>query len=130
MTVLRTIEESPDGNRWRFVTAVTETMIKTVDMSGYVFCYRRSDGMLKVSPYSCNVVDGHILQHLAKIEAFCIRNGTYNTVGTVFSRPIWNGGLRPYLKSDNTVNPQWLREDTGASVSIIGIKGITIRKMV
>ena len=57
MTVLRVIEKSPDGNRWRFVTAVTETMIKTVDMSGYVFCYRRSDGLLKVSPYSCNIVD-------------------------------------------------------------------------
>ena len=105
-------------------------MIKTVDMSGYVFCYRREDGALKMSPWSCNVVDGYVLQQLAKIETFCIRNGTYNTAGTVFSRPIWNGGLRPYLKSDNTVNPQWLRKDTGASVLITGIKGITIRKMV
>lgn len=75
-----TIEKSPQGNKWRFVTAVTETMIKTVDMSGYVFCYRRSDGVLKISPYSCNVVDNHILQHLAKIESFCMKNGIYNTV--------------------------------------------------
>lgn len=130
MTVLQVMEKSPGGNRWRFVTAVTETMIKTVDMSGYVFCYRREDGALKMSPWSSNVVDGYVLQQLAKIETFCVRNGTYNTVGNVFSRPVWNGGLRPYLKSDNTVNPQWLRKETGASVLITGIRGITIRKMV
>ena len=127
MTVLRVIEKSPDGNRWRFVTAVTETMIKTVDMSGYVFCYRRSDGLLMVSPYSCNIVDNHILQRLAKIEAFCMKNGICNTV---FGKPIWDGGLRPYLKSDNTINRQWLLKDTGASVLITGIKGITIRKLI
>ena len=125
MTVLRVIEKSPDGNRWRFVTAVTETMIKTVDMSGYVFCYRRSDGALKVSPYSCNIVDNHILMSLDKIEIFCMKNGTCNTV---FGKPVWDGGLRPYLKSDNTINPQWLRKDTGASVLITGIRGIIIRK--
>lgn len=126
MVVLQTIDKSQDGDRWRFVTAVTETMIKTVDMSGYVFCYRRSDGVLKVSPYSCNVVDNHILQHLAKIEAFCMKNGICKTV---FGKPIWDGGLRPYLKSDNTINPQWLRKDTGASVLITGIRGITIKRM-
>lgn len=127
MEALRTIEKSLQGNRWRFVIAVTETMVKTVDMSGYVFCYRRSDGVLKVSPYSCNVVDNYILQHFAKIEAFCMKNGICYTV---FGKPVWDGGLRPYLKSDNTINPQWLRKDTGASVLITGIKGITIRKLV
>ena len=99
MTVLRVIEKSPDGNRWRFVTAVTETMIKTVD--------------------------NHILMSLDKIEIFCMKNGICNTV---FGKPVWDGGLRPYLKSDNTINPQWLRKDTGASVLITGIRGIIIRK--
>lgn len=126
MTALRTIETSLQGNRWRFIIAVTETMIKTVDMGGYVFCYRRSDGALKVSPYSNNIVENHTLMSLDKIEIFCMKNGICNII---FGKPVWDGGLRPYLKSDNTINPQWLRKDTGASVFITGIKGITIRKI-
>lgn len=126
MTVLRCIEKSPKGNRWRFVISVTDAMIKTVDMNGFVFCYRRSDGLLKVSPYSCNIVDNHILIPLDKIETFCMKNGVCNTV---FGKPVWDGGLRPYLKSDNTINPQWRNKDTGASVTVTGIRRIAIKKL-
>jgi len=38
---------------------------------------------------------------LDKIETFCMKGGICNVV---FGRPVWNSGLRPYLKSDNTGN--------------------------
>lgn len=44
---------------------------------------------------------GHILMKLDKIETFCIKNGIRNTV---FGRPVWDSGLRPYLKPYNTGN--------------------------
>ena len=38
---------------------------------------------------------------LDKIETFCMKGGICNVV---FGRPVWDSGLRPYLKSDNTGN--------------------------
>ncbi|MBO8444207.1 MAG: hypothetical protein IAC23_00730 [Bacteroidetes bacterium] len=31
--------------------------------------------MLKVSPYSCNIIEVHVLMSLDKIEVFCMKNG-------------------------------------------------------
>ena len=44
MTVLETLEISPDGNIARYVTGVTQTTIKTVDSNGYPYYYDRYSG--------------------------------------------------------------------------------------
>lgn len=124
MTVLETMEISPNGNNMRYVTAVTHTVIKAVDSNGYPYYYSRDNGKLKYSAQSSQFIEDRILYNLSRIEHYVDRYG-YSTL--VLGRRIWNGGLRPYLNADNTINPQWKRED-GASIGIKAIKGIKIKK--
>ena len=100
MIVLETQEISPDGNNTRYVTAVTQTVIKAVDAQGYPYYYSRDNGKLRCSAQSSRIMEDR----------------------TLF------GGLRPYLNADNTINPQWKRTD-GASVQIKAIKGIRIKRL-
>ena len=125
MTVLETIEISPDENSLRYVIAVTQTVIKTVDSNGYLHYYDRYSGKLKLSAQSSQVIEGRILQGLSMIEDYVSR---YGYPPAVIGRFIWNGGLRPYLNADNTINPQWKRTD-GSSIEIKAIKGLKIKKM-
>lgn len=125
MTVLETIERSQYGNSTRYVIAVTRTTIKTVDSNGYVYYYCRDNGKLKYSAQSSQVAEDRILAGLAMIENYVGRHG-YPPV--LLARFIWNGGLRPYLNTDSTINPQWKREN-GASIGIKAIKGLRIKKM-
>ena len=125
MTVLETIEISPDENSLRYVIAVTQTVIKTVDSNGYPHYYDRFSGKLKFSAQSSRIIEDRILHGLSRIETYVSRYG-YSPV--VIGRFTWNGGLRPYLNADSTINSQWKRPD-GASVGIRTIKGIRIKKM-
>lgn len=125
MIVLETQEISPDGNNTRYVTAVTQTVIKTVDAQGYPYYYSRDNGKLRCSAQSSRIMEDRTLFGLSRIEDFVDRYG-YSPV--VLGRFTWNGGLRPYLNADNTINPQWKRPD-GSSVSIRSIKGLKILKI-
>ena len=125
MIVLETQEISPDGTNTRYVTAVTQTVIKTVDAQGYPYYYSRDNGKLRCSAQSSKTMEDRTLYGLPKIEEHVARFG-YSTV--VLGRFTWNGGLRPYLNADNTINPQWKRTD-GSSVSIRSIKGLKILKI-
>ena len=124
MTVLETQEISPDGNNTRYATAVTQTVLKTVDAQGYPYYYSRDNGKLKYSAQSSRIIEDRIYG-LSRIEDYVDRYG-YSPV--VLGRFTWNGGLRPYLNADNTINPQWKRPD-GASVEIKAIKGVRIKKI-
>ena len=125
MTVLETVEVSPDGSSPRYVVAVTQTVIKTVDSNGYPHYYDRFSGRLKLSVQSSQIIEDRILYSLSRIEDYVSRYG-YSPV--VIGRFTWNGGLRPYLNADNTINPQWKRTD-GSSIEIKAIKGLKIKKM-
>ena len=125
MIVLETQEISPDGNNTRYVTAVTQTVIKTVDAQGYPYYYSRDNGKLRCSAQSSRIMEDRTLFGLSRIEDYVARYG-YSPV--VLGRFTWNGGLRPYLNADNTINPQWKRPD-GSSVSIRSIKGLKILKI-
>ena len=125
MIVLETQEISPDGNNTRYVTAVTQTVIKTVDAQGYPYYYSRDNGKLRCSAQSSRIMEDRTLFGLSRIEDFVDRYG-YSPV--VLGRFTWNGGLRLYLNADNTINPQWKRTD-GSSVSIRSIKGLKILKI-
>ena len=125
MTVLETVEISPDGSSSRYVVAVTQTVIKTVDSNGYPHYYDRFSGRLKLSVQASQIIEDRILHGLSRLEAYVSRYG-YSPV--VIGRFTWNGGLRPYLNADNTINPQWKRVD-GSSVEIKAIKGLKIKKM-
>ena len=125
MTVLETLEISPDGNIARYVTGVTQTTIKTVDSNGYPYYYDRYSGKLKLSAQSSRTMNDRVLHGLTCIEQHVARHG-YSPVA--LGRLTWNGGLRPYLNADNTINPQWKRTD-GSSVEIKAIKGLKIKKM-
>ena len=125
MTVLETLEISPDGNIARYVTGVTQTTVKTVDQNGYPHYYDRYSGKLKTSAQSSKVMNDRVLHGLICIEQHVARHG-YSPVA--LGRLTWNGGLRPYLNADNTINPQWKRAD-GSSVEIRAIKGLKIKKM-
>lgn len=125
ITVLETMEISPSGSSQRYVITVTQAVIKTVDSNGYPHYYDRFSGRLKLSPQSSQIIEDRILHGLSRIEDYVTRYG-YSPV--VIGRFAWNGGLRPYLNADNTINPQWKRPD-GASVGITAIKGIRIKKM-
>ena len=105
--------------------AVTQTVIKAVDAQGYPHYYSRDNGKLKYSAQSSRIIEDRTLYGLSRIEDFVDRYG-YSPV--VLGRFTWNGGLRPYLNSDNTINPQWKRAD-GASVSIRSVKGLRIYKI-
>ena len=125
MVVLETMEISPDGNIARYVTGVTQTTIKTVDSNGYPYYYDRYSGKLKLSVQSSRTMNDRVLHGLTGIEQYVARHG-YSPVA--LGRLTWNGGLRPYLNADNTINPQWKRAD-GSSVEIKAIKGLKIKKM-
>ena len=125
MTVLETMEISPSGSSPRYVIAATQTIIKTVDSNGYLHYYDRYSGKLKLSAQSSQVIEGRILQGLSMIEDYVSR---YGYPPAVIGRFICNGGLRPYLNADNTINPQWKRTD-GSSIEIKAIKGLKIKKM-
>ena len=125
MTVLETREISSSGNNMRYVTDVTQTTIKTVDSNGYPYYYDRNSGKLKLSAQSSRIMNDRVLHGLTCIEQYVARNG-YSPVA--LGRLTWNGGLRPYLNADNTINPQWKRTD-GSSVEIRAIKGLKIKKM-
>ena len=125
MTVLETREISSNGNNMRYVTDVTQTTIKTVDSNGYPYYYDRYSGKLKVSAQSSRIMNDRVLHGLTGIEQYVARHG-YSPVA--LGRLTWNGGLRPYLNADNTINPQWKRAD-GSSVGIKAIKGLKIKKM-
>ena len=125
MVVLETMEISPDGNIARYVTDVTQTTIKTVDSNGYPYYYDRYSGKLKLSAQSSKTMNDRVLHGLTGIEQYVARHG-YSPVA--LGRLTWNGGLRPYLNADNTINPQWKRTD-GSSVDIKAIKGLKIKKM-
>lgn len=125
MTVLETREISSSGNNMRYVTDVTQTTIKTVDSNGYPYYYDRYSGKLKLSAQSSKTMNDRVLHGLTGIEQYVARHG-YSPVA--LGRLTWNGGLRPYLNADNTINPQWKRTD-GSSVGIKAIKGIKIKKM-
>ena len=125
MIVLGTQEISPEGNNTRYVIAVTQTVIKTVDAQGYPYYYSRDNGKLKYSAQSSRIIEDRTLYGLSRIEDFVDRYG-YSPV--LLGRFTWNGGLRPYLNADNTINPQWKRPD-GSSVSIRSIKGLKILKI-
>ena len=105
MVVLETMDISPEGNIARYVITVTQTTIKTVDSNGYPYYYDRNSGKLKLSAQSSRIMNDVALGRLT-----------------------WNGGLRPYLNTDNTINPQWKRAD-GSSIDIKAIKGLKIKKM-
>ena len=125
MIVLETQEISPEGNNTRYVIAVTQTVIKAVDAQGYPHYYSRDNGKLKYSAQSSRIIEDRTLYGLSRIEDFVDRFG-YSPV--VLGRFTWNGGLRPYLNADNTINLQWKRPD-GSSVSIRSIKGLKILKI-
>lgn len=125
MTVLETREISSSGNNMRYVTTVTQTTIKTVDSNGYPYYYDRYSGELKLSAQSSRTMNDRVLHGLTGIEQYVARHG-YSPVA--LGRLTWNGGLRPYLNADNTINPQWKRTD-GSSVDIKAIKGLKIKKM-
>ena len=125
MIVLETQEISPEGNNTRYVIAVTQTVIKAVDAQGYPHYYSRDNGKLKYSAQSSRIIEDRTLYGLSRIEDFVDRYG-YSPV--VLGRFTWNGGLRPYLNADNTINPQWKRPD-GSSVSIRSINGLKILKI-
>ena len=125
MTVLETREISSSGNNMRYVTDVTQTTIKTVDSNGYPYYYDRYSGKLKLSAQSSKTMNDRVLHGLTGIEQYVARHG-YSPVA--LGRLTWNGGLRPYLNADNTINPQWKRTD-GSSVDIKAIKGLKIKKM-
>ncbi len=125
MTVLETREISSSGNNMRYVTTVTQTTIKTVDSNGYPYYYDRYSGKLKLSAQSSRTMNDRVLHGLTGIEQYVARHG-YSPVA--LGRLTWNGGLRPYLNADNTINPQWKRTD-GSSVDIKAIKGLKIKKM-
>ena len=125
MSVLETQEISPEGNNTRYVIAVTQTVIKAVDAQGYPYYYSRDNGKLKYPAQSSRIIEDRTLYGLSRIEDFVDRYG-YSPV--VLGRFTWNGGLRPYLNADNTINPQWKRTD-GSSVSIRSIKGLKILKI-
>ena len=125
MVVLETMEISPDGNIARYVTGVTQTTIKTVDSNGYPYYYDRYSGKLKLSAQSSRTMNDRVLHGLTCIEQYVARHG-YSPVA--LGRLTWNGGLRPYINADNTINPQWKRAD-GSSVEIRAIKGLKIKKM-
>lgn len=117
MIVLETQEISPDGNNTRYVTAVTQTVIKAVDAQRYPYYYSRCNGKLKYSAQSPKIMENRTLYGLSRIEDYVARYG-YSPV--VLGRFTWNGGLRPYLNADYTINQQWKRAD-GASVEIKAI---------
>ena len=125
MIVLETHEISPDGNNTRYVITVTQTVIKAVDAQGYPYYYSRDNDKLRCSAQSSRIMEDRTLFGLSRIEDFVDRYG-YSPV--VLGRFTWNGGLRPYLNADNTINPQWKRTD-GSSVSIRSIKGLKILKI-
>ena len=125
MIVLETQEISPEGNNTRYVIAVTQTVIKAVDAQGYPHYYGRDNGKLKYSAQSSRIIEDRTLYGLSRIEDFVDRYG-YSPV--LLGRFTWNGGLRPYLNADNTINLQWKRPD-GSSVSIRSIKGLKILKI-
>lgn len=125
MVVLETREISGTVSMPRYVTAVTQTVIKAVDALGYPHYYSRDNGKLKYSAQSSRIIEDRTLYGLSRIEEFVDRYG-YSPV--VLGRFTWNGGLRPYLNADNTINPQWKRTD-GASVEIKAIKGIRIKRL-
>lgn len=125
MIVLETHEISPDGNNTRYVIAVTQTVIKAVDAQGYPHYYSRDNGKLKYSAQSSRIIEDRTLYGLSRIEEFVDRYG-YSPV--LLGRFTWNGGLRPYLNADNTINLQWKRPD-GASIGIKAIKGVRIKKI-
>lgn len=125
MIVLETHEISPEGNNTRYVIAVTQTVIKAVDAQGYPHYYSRDNGKLKYSAQSSRIIEDRTLYGLSRIEDFVDRYG-YSPV--LLGRFTWNGGLRPYLNADNTINLQWKRPD-GSSVSIRSIKGLKILKI-
>ena len=108
MIVLETQEISPDGNNTRYVTAVTQTVIKTVDAQGYPYYYSRDNGKLRCSAQSSRIMEDRTLFGLSRIEGHVARYG-YSPVVL-----------------DNTINPQWKRPD-GASVEIKAIKGVRIK---
>ena len=118
MIVLETQEISPDGNNTRYVTAVTQTVIKTVDAQGYPYYYSRDNGKLRCSAQSSRIMEDRTLFGLSRIEDFVDRYG-YSPV--VLGRFTWNGGLRPYLNAD--------KRPDGSSVSIRSIKGLKILKI-
>lgn len=125
MVVLETREISGTVSMPRYVTAVTQTVIKAVDAKGYPYYYSRDNGKLKYSAQSSRIIEDRTLYGLSRIEEFVDRYG-YSPV--VLGRFTWNGGLRPYLNADNTINPQWKRTD-GASVEIKAVKGIRIKRL-
>ena len=125
MIVLETHEISPDGNNTRYVIAVTQTVIKAVDAQGYPYYYSRDNGKLKYSAQSSRIIEDKTLYGLSRIEDFVDRYG-YSPV--LLGRFTWNGGLRPYLNADSTINLQWKRPD-GASIGIKAIKGIRIKRL-
>ena len=125
MIVLGTQEISPEGNNTRYVIAVTQTVIKAVDAQGYPHYYSRDNGKLKYSAQSSRIIEDRTLYGLSRIEDFVDRYG-YSPV--LLGRFTWNGGLRPYLNADNTINLQWKRPD-GSSISIRSIKGLKILKI-
>ena len=125
MIVLETQEISPEGNNTRYVIAVTQTVIKAVDAQGYPHYYSRDNGKLKYSAQSSRIIEDRTLYGLSRIEDFVDRYG-YSPV--LLGRFTWNGGLRPYLNADNTINLQWKRTD-GSSVSIRSINGLKILKI-
>lgn len=122
MVVLETREISGTVSISRYVTAVTQTVIKTVDALGYPYYYSRDNGKLKYSAQSSKIIEARTLYGLSRIEDYVAR---YGFSPLVLGRFAWNGGLRPYLNADNTINPQWKRAD-GSSISIRSIKGIRI----
>lgn len=125
MVVLETMDISPEGNIARYVIAVTQTIIKCVDSNGYPYYYDRLSGKLKISAQSSKIMNDRVLHGLACIEQHVTRHG-YSPVA--LGRLTWNGGLRPYLNANNTINPQWKRAD-GSSVEIKVIKGLKVKKM-
>ena len=125
MIVLETQEISLDGNNTRYVITVTQTVIKAVDAQGYPYYYSRDNDKLRCSAQSSRIMEDRTLFGLSRIEDFVDRYG-YSPV--VLGRFTWNGGLRPYLNADNTINPQWKRAD-GSSISIRSIKGLKILKI-
>lgn len=118
MIVLKTLDDSLE----RYVTAVTNNVIKTVDLYGYPYYYRRDDGRRIATAYSTNAVGTYKLDKLERLEKYIFRNGICITLP---GRLVWNGGLKQYIRTDNTINPQWQNEQ-GASLTIRQIKNLKI----
>lgn len=125
MVVLETREISGTDSMSRYVTAVTRTVIKAVDAKGYPYYYSRDNGRLKQSAQSSKTMEDRTLYGLSRIEDYVAR---YGHSPVLFDRFTWNGGLRPYLNADNTINPQWKRAN-GASIEIKAIKGLRIKRI-